>query len=345
MTLALAALAIGLPAALFVLWPLFRRDRGAGATVLDTTRAELEAEKLRALRAIRELELDHQAGHLAAHDYAELRARAELRAAAILRRLDELGPERPERAAGRRPAASPVAAAVPVPWSRRPLVLTGGASGLVLFGVVLGALVVRFTAPAPPDSRAGPMAAIPDMPGMSRSPAPGGPPAASGPGGDASRPIPPGMLQGMLQAARSSLQAGRMQDAIAAYQAILRREPNNVDALTHFGLILAMAGHADRSLEFFDRALARDPDYPEALSYSAQVRYELRQDYAGAIAAWERFAKVVPDQAARDQALERIREARAKLAAAPPAPTAPAPGSAAPPAGSAPPPKGGDPAR
>jgi cytochrome c-type biogenesis protein CcmH/NrfG len=130
------------------------------------------------------------------------------------------------------------------------------------------------------------------------------------------------MLEGMLQAARQSLQAGRMQDAISAYQAILKRQPNNVNALTHFGLILAMAGHADRALEFFDRALAVDPDYPEALSYSAQVRYELKQDYGGAITAWERFAEVVPDQAARDEAMARIKEARAKLAAAPPVPPA-----------------------
>jgi len=160
------------------------------------------------------------------------------------------------------------------------------------------------------------------MPGMPPAAGAGGTPAEGG----APRPIPKGMLEGMLQAARASLNAGRMQEAIAAYQAILKRDPGNVDALTHFGLILAMAGHADRALEHFERALAIDADYPEALSYSGQVRFEMKQDYAGAIAAWERFARVVSNGGARDEAQARIRDARARLAAGPPGPAAaPAP--------------------
>ncbi len=316
MTLTLAALAIAAPSILFVLWPLLRRRDLAEAHPLDQTRAELEAEKVLALRALRELTLDHQAGHLADEDYAELRARYEARASEILKRLDSLPPERAARGAPAAPA--PVA---PVPWSRQPVVLTGAAVGLVVFGVVLGVLVVRFTGPAPPDSPAdavpGPVAGSPAMPGAPPTGSDGSP-----------RSIPPGMLQGMLQAARASLQAGRVQEAIAAYQAVLKREPSNVDALTHFGLILAMAdvNHADRALEFFDRALAVNPDYPEALSYTALVRYELKQDYAGAIAAWERFAKVVPDATAREEALARIREAKLKLAVAPRPSGPPAPG-------------------
>jgi cytochrome c-type biogenesis protein CcmH/NrfG len=325
-TIALAALLLAVPTFVFVLWPLWARRDPTFEVSADATRAELEADKALALRAIRDLELDHETGHLAEDDYAALRSKYETRALAVLRQLDALGPERPRRG-GRRPAPADQAAPAPLsaaagPWSRQPIFLAGGAVGLVVFGVILGVLVVRFTGPAPPDPMAetgpGPMAAMPPPSGMPPATGPEGPPA---PGG-APRPIPKGMLEGMLQAARASLNAGRMQEAIAAYQAILKREPDNADALAHFGLILAMAGHADRAIEHFDRALRIDPNYPEALSYSAQVRFELKQDYPGAIAAWERFATVVDSAEAKQEAQNRIREARSRMAAGPAA-TAP----------------------
>ena len=337
MAITLAAVALAIPAFVFVLWPLWARTHPTLATAADAKRAELLAEKALALRAIRDLELDHETGHMAEDDYAELRARHEARAVAILRQLDALGPERPS-GGGRRPrpadqADATAAPSAPVPWSRQPLVLAGGAVGLLVFGVVLGVLAVRFTAPAPPEppepmvqAAPGPMASMPDMPPAAGA---GGTPAEGG----APRPIPKGMLEGMLQAARASLNAGRMQEAIAAYQAILKREPGNVEALAHFGLILAMAGHADRAIEHFDRALQIDPDYAEALSYTAQVRFELKQDYQGAIAAWERFAKIVDSAEARNEAQARIREARSRMAAAPLVPEKPAAAGAATPKG------------
>lgn len=303
MAVALAVLAFGLPAAVFVLWPLVGRRRAPLPVPADDPRADLEAEKLLALRAIRELEWDHQAGLLSEADCAGLRARYEARAGAILKRLDALPPPVARPPADPDPAATPAA---PTPWTRRSLVLTGGALGILLFGVVLGLLVGRYSGPAPPDPMAAPQAA--------EMPVPGGPPA---PETASPRPIPKAMLEGMLRAAHESLDAGRYQEAIAAYKAVLKREPTNVEAITHLGVILAIAGHADGALEAFDRALAIDPAYAHALWDKARVLYELRQDYARAIAAWERFVAVAPPGQDREQALSRIREAKARLAATP----------------------------
>ena len=119
----------------------------------------------------------------------------------------------------------------------------------------------------------------------------------------------------MLQAAHASLDAGRYQEAIAAYTAILKRDPRNVEAITHLGVILALAGHHADALEAFDRALAIDPDYAHALWDKAGVQ-EARQDQAGAVTTLERFVRVVPAGPDRDRAQERIREAKARLAAA-----------------------------
>jgi tetratricopeptide (TPR) repeat protein len=129
------------------------------------------------------------------------------------------------------------------------------------------------------------------------------------------------MLEGMLKAAHASLDAGRYQEAIAAYTAVLRREPRNVEAITHLGVILAIAGHQAEALEAFDRALAIDRDYAHALWDKAGV-LEARQDHAGAVATLEHFVRVAPPGPDRDRAQERIRQARARLATAPAAPPA-----------------------
>jgi tetratricopeptide (TPR) repeat protein len=120
------------------------------------------------------------------------------------------------------------------------------------------------------------------------------------------------MLQGMLQAARTSLIEGRYGEAIAAYRAVLARDPDNVDALTHLGLIVALGGHADQALATFDRALAIDPDYAPAHLYRGQVLYEAKRDVAGAIAAWERFVRLAPPGADRERVERLIAEARAR---------------------------------
>jgi cytochrome c-type biogenesis protein CcmH/NrfG len=161
------------------------------------------------------------------------------------------------------------------------------------------------------------MAAL-DAPGGPAGPgAPAGPEAPSA--ANAPRgPLTPEMLQGMLNAAREALFAGQYGQAIAAYQAILKRDPDNVDALTHMGLIAGVAARGehgpemiDRALGLFDRALALSPDYPPALLYRGQVLYESKKDAPGAIRSWERFLKVAPAGEERARVERMIAEAKA----------------------------------
>src|SRR5262245_50492475 len=161
MIVALLALALALPAIVFVVWPLIGRREPVLPLPADETRAGLESEKVQALRAIRELEAEHQAGLLTDAHHDALRARYEARASAVLKRLDALPPPTPPaapararaaagaRAGGRAAATAPAGVPARVPWTQRPLVLTGGALGILVFGVVLGVLVVQYTSPAP----------------------------------------------------------------------------------------------------------------------------------------------------------------------------------------------------
>jgi len=292
--------AIGVPALLFTLWPLLRRD-GRARTFLPLPtdqRRELDEEKQATLAALRELEFEHAAGHVSDADFADLRARYEAEAATILTALDRLGPMAPT------PAPPPSAGPGRSAW-RHPLALGTVGVLLIAFGIAVGAGIVRYTEPDP-------MAGQPLAGSRPLAPLPQESPAA--PGGGA-RTIPPEMLRGMLQAARASLAQGRYGEAIAAYQAVLKRDPNNVDAMTHLGLVVAVGGgpeHADRALETFDRALAIDPNYLPALLYRGQVLYETKKDAAAAIRSWEKFVALAPPGEDRERVTKMISEARAK---------------------------------
>jgi cytochrome c-type biogenesis protein CcmH/NrfG len=300
----LAVVAIGVPALAFVVWPLLRR-RGATLGLLPLPadpREQLAEDRRAALRALRELEFEHAAGHVSDDDYADLRARYEAETAAILSELDRLGaPDAPA------PAAPPPARVERRAAWRHPAVVAVGAVALVTFGVALGVGIVRYTEPDP-------NAGTP-MPGSRPMAAMEAPSAANAPRG----PVTPAMLQGMLEAARSSLFAGRYGEAMSAYQAVLKRDADNVDAMTHLGLIAAIAAQGEhgpemvnRALALFERALALDPDYAPALLYRGQVLYEVKKDVPGAIQSWEKFIAVTPPGEDRDRVVKLLADARAQ---------------------------------
>jgi tetratricopeptide (TPR) repeat protein len=303
--------AIVLPALAIVLWPL-RGGRPAAAAsspgrASDDRRLELEEEKSALYRALRELEFDHDAGHLSDPDFQSLRDRYESRAGTVIAELDALGITvrgGPEPAPALPPPRAPALRTPRASWTRHPATFAAGAAALVIFGVIIGVNAGRFT--ERDESFTPPGARIP-VPGP--PPSPGGPPMARLEPG---KPIPPEMLAGMLQAARQSLFEGRYSEAIAAYQAVLKRDERNVDAMTHLGLIVAVGGHADSALETFDKALKIDPTYAPAYLYRGQVLYEQKQDYAGAVAAWERFMALVPTGEDRDRVAELVARARSQ---------------------------------
>jgi cytochrome c-type biogenesis protein CcmH len=293
-----------LPALALVLWPLLRGRADGAAPVAERPREdrrlELEEEKAALYRALRELEFDHEAGHLSDADHGSLRERYETRAAVLITELDALGRAPVGRKSPAMAPALPQEPAARVAWTRQPVVLAAGAAVLVIFGVIIGVNASRFTEPdqtiTPPGFRL-PVPTPAGLPNTAREP---------------SKPIPPELLAGMLRAARQSLFDGRYSEAIAAYQAVLKRDARNVDALTHMALIVALAGNADTALETFDRALDIDPKYPPAYLYRGQVLFEQKQDYTGAVKSWERFLTLVPKGQDHDRVVALVETARSK---------------------------------
>ena len=295
MGLLVVTLVIGAPALAFTLWPLWTRRAFALLPLPPDAREQLLEQKRQALRALHELSFEHEAGHISDDDYRELRTRYEGETAVILAELDSLVVTSPER-----PRPAPAGPARRSVW-RHPLALGASAVALLVFGIGLGAGLVRYTTPEP---TATPMPGV--QPPASLEPGP-----APGTGAGAARTVSPQVLQGMLQAARTSLFEGRYSEAIAAYQAVLKREPRHVDAITHLGLVVAIGGHADSALQAFDKALAIDPNYPPALLYRGQVLYESKKDVEGAIRSWEKFLAVAPAGEDRERVTKMIATAKA----------------------------------
>ena len=298
-----AGLLLGVPALAFTLWPLLRGESAQALLPLPPDpRERLLEDKRRLLDALRELAFEREAGHVSDDDYTDLRTRYEGEAAAVLRELDRVivpTAPRPESASASSPGR---------PLWTHPVIAGAGAFGLVLFGILLGAGVVRNTTrdpmagQAPPGSR--PLADV-------RGPA--SPDAGEG-AGAAVRAVTPEVLQGMLQAARASLFAGRDGEAFAAYQAVLTRDPKNVDALTHLGLLVAIGGRTDAALETLDEALTIDPNYPPALLYRGQLLAEVKHDAPGAIRSWEKFVAVVPEGEVHQRVVRMIAETKSGAA-------------------------------
>jgi tetratricopeptide (TPR) repeat protein len=297
---------VTLPALAVALWPAFRAARvkapPGAATAAEDPGVELDEEKAAIYRALKELEFDHEAGHLSDDDYRALRDRYENRAAQILTALDALGPARAPAVRRAEPAAAPARRS----WTRHPATLTVVAVVLLIFGIVIGAGVSRFTEP---DRTATPPGSALPAPGPG---SPVGPPTMTFEPG---KPIPPEILAGMLRAARQSLNEGHYSEAIAAYQAVLKRDPKNVDAMTHLGLIVAIGGHADAALETFNKVIAIDPGYPPVYLYRGEVLFEVKRDYSRAIQSWERFLALVPKGEDHDRVVALVAEARSKQGA------------------------------
>jgi chemotaxis protein methyltransferase WspC len=96
-----------------------------------------------------------------------------------------------------------------------------------------------------------------------------------------------------LSAARALADAGRLDAARAACEALLRARPANADALALLGVVHLAAGRADDALDAFRKALYLVPDHAEAMTQMMAL-CERRGDTARAAALRKRLARLVP---------------------------------------------------
>ncbi len=109
---------------------------------------------------------------------------------------------------------------------------------------------------------------------------------------------------------------GEALEALKLYDAVLREDPTNVEALTYRGWLLRLAGLVDRAQESLDKAVAIDPRYPDARFFRGMLLYQDRKDPAAAIPEFEAFLASNPPEGTV-QAVQDVLE-RARRDASPP---------------------------
>src|SRR5438552_2939325 len=114
-----------------------------------------------------------------------------------------------------------------------------------------------------------------------------------------------------LALADAYVQAGRPQDAIPRYQAVLAKDPNNVAALDGLALILVAAGSNDGAIVAADRVIAQRPKDPDALFVKGLVLYR-KQDWNGAVDVWTVYFDVGLSLFGSDLVLGLYADARSK---------------------------------
>lgn len=110
-------------------------------------------------------------------------------------------------------------------------------------------------------------------------------------------PPPPFPIAASLEEAHRLLDKGLYDEAEKKYLAILARDPGNAEALTHLGNIAFRNGDAEDALRNYDEALLRDSSYAHAL-WDKGLALQAKGDNAGAIRAWEAFARLFPADSA-----------------------------------------------
>ena len=96
--------------------------------------------------------------------------------------------------------------------------------------------------------------------------------------------------------------------AIDSFKKALAADPNNPEAHAYMGFILVQAGHGDGALMAFDKALAIAPNFPMALWGRGMVLYQDKKDYAGAREIFERLLNIVPPGEERNEIAKVLAE-------------------------------------
>src|SRR5258707_13928959 len=78
-----------------------------------------------------------------------------------------------------------------------------------------------------------------------------------------------------LEAAVRAHRAGRVREAAAAYDEILRSYPDNADVMQRFGAALAELGRAEEGAQWMVRSLELQPDRPTVLVNLARALLQL----------------------------------------------------------------------
>lgn len=296
-----AAVLAGVAAA-GVLWP-FGRNRHL---TLERLADPLEDERVSLLRSLRELDAERAAGALAEEDYLELRGETRARAVAVLRAL-EAREGTGELAVGLRELRSPGASngqAARRAGRRSVRALPALVAGLVLVGVIVPLLISAMGDRTSGDPFTGGVQ-MPDPPGD----------PTSVPFREQRVQDHPQDIAARLDLAQAYQESGNVDAAVGQYLAALAIDPDSAEAHAQLGFLVYQAGRPEEGLVEVERALAVEPDYPEALYFKGVILLNGLRRPAEAAEPFRAYLENSPFGARRaevEDLLERAAEATAE---------------------------------
>jgi len=112
----------------------------------------------------------------------------------------------------------------------------------------------------------------------------------------------------LLSEGRAAFERQEWPKAIDSFKRALAIDPNHPEAHTYMGLILAQGGDADGALMAFDQALSSNPDFPLALWGKGMVLYRAKEDFSGARDTLEKLVDTMPPSEERKEIQKTIAE-------------------------------------
>jgi tetratricopeptide (TPR) repeat protein len=257
--------------------------------------ASLEEERRFLLDSLRDLEREHEKGEIADSDYESLKDDYTARAAEVLRAIK----------------ASEASAADPLDEEDA----SGIFDGLDLDDEGAGAMGRRRHKRSRKVVAWAVIAGMVVLAGASVFALAGGRTTGSPATGSANTPAQ------RLALAHQYETQGKAVDALKQYDAVLKADPSNVEALTYRGWLLRLAGLVDQGQASIEKAVSLDPSFPDAHFFRGMILFQDRNDPAGAIPEFEAYLASNPP-ADTVQAVQGVL-AQAKQAAASTTTTAP----------------------
>lgn len=104
----------------------------------------------------------------------------------------------------------------------------------------------------------------------------------------------PRNLQALIALGNLYFDSGQSLKAIDAYERAIEIDPRNADVRTDLGIMYRAAKNFDKAIEQFREATRIDPKHKNSRFNLALVLQEDKKDFQGAVMAWEDFLRVEP---------------------------------------------------
>jgi tetratricopeptide (TPR) repeat protein len=119
-------------------------------------------------------------------------------------------------------------------------------------------------------------------------------------------------VESKLEHARQLMNANppKVLDAIKLYEAVLKEDPNQPEALAYRGWLLHLAGVDQQALDSITKAVQVDPSFPDAHFFRGEVLCTFSHDQAGAVAEYQKFLASNPSADFQSLVSDRLKSAQ-----------------------------------